>query len=85
MGNFEPGETLPSLGVCNHHREVDGEVGDVGERMTGVEGQRCQCGEYLGTEPSAQAFLLGNLEIPVGNDSNTFGGEFGADVLVPTL
>ena len=49
--DLDPGKTpLAALRVTHHHRQVEREVGYVGERVARIDTEGCQDGEHLGFE-----------------------------------
>ena len=57
--DFDAGKThLMAHGVADHHRQVEREVRDVGERMRRVDGERCENGKDAGAK-------LGGEEVTV--------------------
>ena len=67
--DLDPGDPgLPGGGVLDPHHQVEGEIGDVGERVTLVDGQGGQDGEDLAPEDLGQVESIGLVEgVPVGD------------------
>ena len=83
--HLESSELLAGVAVAHHHRQVDAAIGDVRERMAGVEGERREDGEQLGLETAAQRGLLRVVELAVADDADAALGQAGQEVARPAI
>ncbi len=68
VGHFDPGEAaLTGVGIAHHHRQVQRQVGDVRERVAGIDGQRGEHRENLVLELLDELLAVVVIQlIPVG-------------------
>ena len=81
--HLDAGEALPLVPVVDHHGQVQAQVGDVGEGMAGIEGERRQDREDLALEVSTQLAPLLHGKVVVGNDLDPGVPELRQQIVVP--
>ena len=89
--NLQAGEELLAAdGVAHHHGQVQGQPGDVGERVGRIHRQRGEDREHLGGEPAVEALPGVLVEFAPAGDGDVLGREgrahlLGEDLGVPAL
>src|ERR1700675_2961882 len=66
--------------VTNHHREVEREVGDVGEGVSGIDRERREDGEDAGSELGGEVVTIGSVEVGNRHDGDALLLEGGCDL-----
>lgn len=82
VGDLDPGEPMVATdGIVDHHCEVQREIGDVRERMTGIDGQRREHREDPVVEIGLQMRPVGVVEIGERAEDHAGLGEFGDELV----
>ena len=71
FGHFDPCEMLfAGFAILHHHRQIQAEVGDVGEGMARIDGEGCENRKNLLLEIVVQVGALFLIEIDIVKDAN---------------
>ena len=84
VGDFDAGEPLFSLRIDHDHGQAEAEVGDIGERMAGVERERRQDREDLSGKKIAQGPLFPGARSSHGQEMDARVGQVRAQLLPET-
>ena len=76
VGHLDPGEVLSAVvGLAHRDRQVQAQPADERERVSGVDGQRCQDREDLFVEVGGQLVAFGLVQIGPRDDVDAFLGQ----------
>src|ERR1700742_3076949 len=78
VGHLDPGEVLTTVAwLLDGDGEIQAQAADKRERVSGIDGQWGQDGEYLLAEVRRQPVPFGFIQIRPGDDVNAFSGQPG--------
>ncbi len=84
--DLDPGEVLlPGVRVADGHRQIERKTGDVGERVGGVDRERCEHREHPVGEELLHALHLVGVELVPPQQENAAVGQGGEHVVAEHL